>query len=102
VRKTLGAKRGQIIVQFLLESLLLTVIALVLVLPLVWFTLPAYTALTSTNFTASTVLENGTALLLMGFVLAIGALSGLLPAVVLSRFEPVTIIRGAAMRGRLS
>jgi putative ABC transport system permease protein len=102
VRKTLGAKRGQIIVQFLLESLLLTLIALVLVLPIVWFTLPAYTALTSTNFTAATVVENGTAVLLMVFVLATGALSGLIPAVVLSRFEPVTIIRGFVLRGRFS
>ncbi|MES2627065.1 MAG: FtsX-like permease family protein [Pseudomonadota bacterium] len=102
VRKTLGAKRGQIIVQFLTESLLLTFIALVLVLPIVWFTLPAYTALTSTNFTAITVLQNGTALWLLVFVVATGALSGLLPALVLSRFEPASIIRGLAMRGRIS
>jgi putative ABC transport system permease protein len=102
VRKTLGAKRSKIVVQFLLESLVLTFIALMLVLPIVWFTLPAYTALTSTNFTVATVMENGTALLLLAFVVTAGALSGLLPALVLSRFEPASIIRGLAMRGRFS
>jgi putative ABC transport system permease protein len=102
VRKTLGAKRGQIILQFLFESLLLTFIALALVLPSVWLALPAYTALTSTNFTAATVAQNGTAWLLLAFVVATGTLSGLVPAIVLSRFEPASIIRGLAMRGRFT
>jgi ABC-type antimicrobial peptide transport system, permease component len=102
VRKTLGAKRYQIVVQFLSESLLITLLALVLVLPLVWFVLPAYTALTSTNFTVGTIFENGTVWLLAVFVVLTGLLSGLVPALALARFEPASIIRGLPLRGRLS
>lgn len=102
VRKTLGAKRSQIVAQFLFESLLLTLLAMVIVLPLVWFTIPVYTNLTDTNFTAATALQADSVLVLVLFVLATGILSGLVPALALSRFEPATIIKGAGVRGAFS
>src|SRR5690606_32403937 len=40
--------------------------------------------------------------LLLAFVVLTGTLAGLLPALVLSRFEPATIVRGVALRGRFS
>ncbi|MES2627064.1 MAG: FtsX-like permease family protein [Pseudomonadota bacterium] len=94
VRKTLGAKRGQIVLQFMFESLLLTGIALLLVIPVVYFTLPMYTNLTSATFTAASALSNGGVWLLPLFVLVTGALSGVLPALALSRIEPASIIKG--------
>ncbi len=102
VRKTLGAKRSQIVVQFLFESLLLTAIALAIVMPAIYFALPVYTALTSTDFTLGWALRVGGFWALPLFVIATGALSGLLPALALSRFEPATIIKGLNMRGRAS
>ncbi len=102
VRKTLGAKRGQIVVQFLFESLLLTGLALLIVMPAVYFTLPVYTALTSTDFTLGWALRVGGFWALPLFVIGTGVLSGLLPALALSRFDPATIIKGLSLRGRLS
>ena len=102
VRKTLGAKRGQIVLQFLTESLLLTLVALLIALPAVYFALPVYTNLTSTGFTIANVLQSGFALVLVAFVLATGLLSGMLPALALSRFEPASIIHGITLRGRRS
>ena len=100
VRKTLGAKRGQIMQQFLFESLLLTCIALLLVVPVVYFTIPAYTSLTGTTFTAAGMMQSGTILTLILFVFATGIFSGLLPALVLSRVEPASIVKGVAIQGR--
>jgi putative ABC transport system permease protein len=102
VRKTLGAKRGQIVWQFLAESLLLTLIALLIALPAIYFAIPAYTTLTDTGFTLATAMQNNSVLLLVAFVLATGILSGILPAFALSRFEPASIIHGITLRGRIS
>ncbi len=102
VRKTLGAKRGQIVVQFLFEALLLTLIALLLALPVVYLSIPAYAALTGTNFTFGSALAAGSAGILVSFVVATGLLSGLVPAFVLARFEPAAIIKGVEIRGNRS
>jgi putative ABC transport system permease protein len=99
VRKTLGARRGQIVLQFLLESLLLTGMALLIAAPAIYFLLPVYTAMTSTDFTFAWALRVGGVWALPLFVIATGALSGLLPALALSHLEPAAIIKGPG-RGR--
>jgi putative ABC transport system permease protein len=101
IRKTLGAKRRDIVLQFLLESLLLTVFALCLALPLVWFAVPAYTALTGTNFTIADAAHGGSIATLVAFVLATGLLSGLFPALSLARHDPATVIKGVAPASEL-
>jgi putative ABC transport system permease protein len=96
IRKTLGAKRHDIVLQFLLESLLLTVFALCLALPLVWVAVPAYTALTGTNFTIADAANGSSIVTLVAFVLATGLFSGLFPALSLARHDPATVIKGVA------
>jgi putative ABC transport system permease protein len=96
IRKTLGAKRRDIVLQFLMESLLLTAFALCLALPLVYFAVPAYTALTGTDFTVADAAHAGSIGTLVAFVLATGLLSGLFPALSLARHDPATVIKGVA------
>ena len=102
MRKTLGANRLQIVVQFLFESLLLTLIALLVSLPLMYLAIPVYTALTSTGFTAAMLMQSSFTLWLVLFVIVTGLISGLIPALVMSRFEPMNIIKGFSGRGRTS
>lgn len=105
VRKTLGATRGQIVSQFLFESLLLTFIALALAVPIVIFTLPVYANLTSIAIHISDMLASNFVLLLITLVLLVGIISGILPAFSLSRLQAIRIIKRSASQskiGRLS
>jgi putative ABC transport system permease protein len=99
VRRALGATHAQILVQFLLDSLLLTLLALLLALPAIELAIPAYTALTASNFTFASALASSSVAQMILFVVATGVLSGLLPALALARFKPALVIKGAGVQG---
>ncbi|MBJ55503.1 MAG: hypothetical protein CMQ46_09605 [Gammaproteobacteria bacterium] len=92
VRKTLGATRKDLLTQFLVESLLLTVLAFIVALPIIFFAIGPYTALTDTAFTFGDMFLSSQILLIMLFVLLVGLLSGLVPAWRMSRLAPVASI----------
>lgn len=102
VRRALGATHTQIAVQFLLDSMLLTVLALVLTLPAIELAIPVYTALTASSFTFASALASNSIAQMVGFVLATGLLSGLLPALALARQKPAFVIKGAGLQGSSS
>jgi len=102
VRKTMGGRRGQLASQFLSESLLLVVGALVLALGLMVFVLPVFNAAFGTELM---LLDGGHGLLLAGLTLSMlvaGIVAGGYPAFVLSRFQPANVIRSShsAMTGK--
>ena len=94
LRKVIGAFKSQLIVQFLLESLIVNLIAAMLALIISEASLPYYnnligTALTDHLWNYAPFLQN----LLLFFL--IGTLvSGFYPALVLSGFKPVTVLKG--------
>lgn len=102
VRKAVGANRTQVVVQFLFEAMLLTLLALLLALPLIYLALPVYTNLTATAFVFSDMFNSGTLLWLLLVVLGTGVFSGIFPALSLSRFEPATMVRSNNLPGRTS
>ncbi len=102
IRKIIGAGRMQIAIQFLFESFMLTFIALMVSLPVVYLVVPAYTSLTDTAFTFSSMLEINSLLLILLAVLATGLFSGLLPALALSRLQPVYMVKGIKSNGKLN
>ena len=92
VRKVVGAQRGQLVRQFLGESLLLTVFALGLALALVALALPAFNALVDRTLTLS---WSGALLgSLAALVLLVGVISGSYPAFFLSSFHPLAMMKG--------
>ncbi|GAA4410573.1 ABC transporter permease [Nibrella viscosa] len=94
IRKVLGSVKTALVGQFLTESIVLTAIALVLAVGLVYTALPAFNALSgktlSLSFTTSSWLLPG--LLLFGLV--VGVLAGSYPAFFLSSFKPVSVLKG--------
>ena len=96
VRKTMGGRRGQLAGQFLSESLLLVMAALVLALGLMAVALPVFNDSFGTELR---LLGGGHGLLLAGLavsMLLVGITAGGYPAFVLSRFQPSSVLRGAS------
>jgi putative ABC transport system permease protein len=93
LRKTVGASRGQLIAQFLGEAVLLSVLALGLGLLLVVVLMPLFDQLTGKTFTIA-ILGGTRLLLLFGVAVLAGLLSGSYPALALSSFQPVKVLKG--------
>jgi putative ABC transport system permease protein len=93
LRKTVGASRPQLIGQFLGEAVFLAVLALGLGLLLVVALMPLFDQLTGKTFTIG-VLGGSRMLLLFGIAVVAGLLSGAYPALALSAFQPVKVLKG--------
>lgn len=94
VRKVVGAERKHIIRQFMSESILFAVAGLVISVILVKLLLPAFNSLIDRNLSFNFFSDNE--MLLGFFILAIivGFIAGSYPALFLSSFHPVHILKG--------
>jgi ABC-type antimicrobial peptide transport system permease subunit len=92
IKKTVGASRRQLIVQFLTESTAISSIALVLAIGLVELLIPVTNAITGSQVSLD---FSGTNLVtLFGIGLLTGIVAGAYPALFLSSFQPAVILKG--------
>ncbi|MBT1705641.1 ABC transporter permease [Chryseosolibacter indicus] len=94
VRKVVGAKRGQLVVQFLYESAITNISAVVIALALTAALLPTVNSIAETQLEISQWLEPGFVIALAGTLLSGTLLAGLYPAFVLSSFRPASVLKG--------
>ncbi len=95
VRKTVGASRKQIILQFLLESVLISLVSLVFAYLLLQVLLPAFSGMQLMSFLEIRPEQNFKVILwFLIFALVTGIISGLLPSVFVSAFNPVNVLKG--------
>ena len=93
MRKTVGASRRQVIIQFFGESLFLTALASLLALVLVALLLPAFNQLTG-KILRLNLIDFQLVIGLLVIVLLTAALAGSYPALYLSSFKPVKVLKG--------
>jgi putative ABC transport system permease protein len=93
LRKVLGASRRQLVAQFLIESVLLTVIAMLAALALVELLLPAFSSFLDAELDLSYSGEGGVLVPVLLLVLAVGLAGGLYPAFYLSRYQPAQVLK---------
>jgi len=93
LRKTVGAMRWQLVAQFLSEAVVLALISLGLGVLLVWLLLAAFDGLTGKDFSI-TAIGGVRILYLLGIAILAGLVSGSYPALVLSKFQPVKVLKG--------
>jgi len=93
IRKVVGARRPQLIVQSLLESALLNFIAIVLAIAAVYLILPFFNRFVGQDFQLDSEQLHGL-LPYFAFILLGGLLSAFYPAFVLSKYKAVTVLKG--------
>ncbi len=101
LRKVTGARRSDIIKQFLGESVVISFIALSLALFIVWQVLPLFNSLAGKQLSLIRVFAGGISPALLGVTLLTGLFAGSYPAFFLSSFQPAKVLRGGWFSGSL-
>jgi putative ABC transport system permease protein len=99
IRKTIGSARKQLILQFFCESVLISIVAFTLSLLLVQLLLPYFNSLADKKISLPWHLAVFW-LLCAGFVLLTGLVAGTYPALFLSSFQPIKVLKGTFRAGR--
>lgn len=93
LRKTIGALRGQLIVQFMTESMLVALCSLIIGCTLAWLLLPLFNQLAgkaiTVDFSSIKLIVQ-----LLGLAVIVGIVSGSYPAFFLSAFNPAKVLKG--------
>jgi len=95
VRKAVGAHRGQLIGQFLGESMLTVAFSMLLAVGISELALPLFNELAGKSIELNFFSNGGLLLGFVGLTLIIGILSGTYPAFFLSSFKPVRVLKEA-------
>ncbi|WP_421877329.1 ABC transporter permease [Marinoscillum sp.] len=94
IRKVLGSAKGQLIGQFLTESVIITLIGATLAGILAFFSLPYFNDMTGTSLSIKQLLNPVAITGLVLIILMIGFLAGAYPAFFISSYQPVAVLKG--------
>jgi len=94
VKKAVGCSRSQLIRQFLFESLVINLLAMVLAILIVYVSFTAFRQLSGQPLSIRLFNDINFTLTIAGLVVIGTLLSGLYPAMVLSSFRPVAVMKG--------
>ncbi len=100
MRKVLGANRPQLIRQFLGESLLVAMIALVIAVIMVMVALPMFNNMSDMTLSFNVFIDPMVIGAIVGLLFIIGLVAGLYPALYLSSFRPAEILSSGGLNGQ--
>jgi len=94
IRKVIGAQRKEIITQFLSESVIVTYISLLLAFGLTVLLLPAVNSMSGLQLSVNSLLSGSVLLPVLLLPSIVGLISGIYPALFMSAFIPVKVLKG--------
>ncbi len=97
VRKVVGAKKAQLAIQFLMESVLITLLATIISIGVIDLVMPFYNQITGKDFEFGLAALSQYAPLLLSVAIFTGLLAGLYPALFITRFRPVKVLKGESI-----
>ncbi|GAA4446928.1 ABC transporter permease [Nibrella saemangeumensis] len=98
VRKVLGSERQQLIGQFMVESVLMAMLAMGLALVLVSLALPLFNTVAAKSLAVQSLLSPGFLSFILVLPVVVGLLAGSYPAFFLSSFRPLLVLKGGAFK----
>lgn len=93
IRKVMGAANRQMLLQFFVQSVLVSVIALAIALILIVLTIDFFNQFTDKQLTLVTLLSPTAVVTIVGVVVLIGMVAGFYPAIIMNRFSPILAIK---------
>ena len=99
VRKVIGAERKQLIIQFIGETILLAVISMLISVIATFFIVPLLNDFTDKSIQFNPFTNPILGLIILGAGLVIGMLAGIYPALVLSGFQPIKVLKNMKLVG---
>src|ERR1700754_280603 len=99
VRKVLGSSRGHLISQFMVESVLISLLSMLLAIGLAWLLLPVFNNLAAKHMEIGLFSRPWLAPSMLALVLVVGTLAGSYPAFFLSAFQPIAVLKGSVSSG---
>jgi putative ABC transport system permease protein len=100
IRKSVGAQRFQLALQFIGETVMLSLLALVVAVVLVQLALPFVNNLSQRSLSLPLFSNFGLLLSILLATVLLGVVSGLYPAAYLSSFQPIKVLKGAIQTGK--
>jgi putative ABC transport system permease protein len=94
IRKVIGAQQKEIITQFLSESVLITCFSLILALIITWLLIPVINKFSELNLSFSNLYEPQVLIPILLLPFVVGLISGIYPAIFMSSFKPVKVLKG--------
>jgi putative ABC transport system permease protein len=99
IRKVFGVQRSKLSWQFMLESFLIVFAAYIIAMVLTEISLPFFNQLTEKSLSIN-YFDTGFIGSVLGLILVISVLAGSYPAIYLSAFKPITVLKGEMVTGR--
>ncbi len=94
IRKTFGSEKKSLIWQFLLESVMVSLLSMIVAVLLIVLLLPLFNKVSGKELTTAYFMEPLKIISLIGFAILVGIVAGLYPAFVLSSFKPIMVLKG--------
>jgi putative ABC transport system permease protein len=99
VRKTIGALRQRLIIQFISESMLYSIFSMVFAIVIIAVSLDGFNLLAGKELTLAVLLEPIVLLSIVVFTITVGLLAGSYPAFYLTSFKPTEVLKGKIRAG---
>lgn len=99
LRKVVGSHRRQLVLQFLSESTIFTIISLMISIILLMALLPKFNLMAGKSFDLNVLSSPVVLMSLAGVIILVGLIGGSYPAFFLSKFSPVTVLKGEITQG---